>query len=83
MPSLRNTAFQMRCDDYVLDDKSKPIGDYPISITDIIYLEIVLVDVKVTLPTGNEKTYSILKNKTVRDLKELIAVCRIFNYERF
>lgn len=73
----------MRCDDYVLDDKSKPIGDYPISITDIIYLEIVLVDVKVTLPTGNEKTYSILKNKTVRDLKELIAVCRIFQCERF
>lgn len=64
----------MRCDDFIIDDKTKSIGEYPISNTDIITLEIVVVDVKVTLPTGNEKTYSILKNKTVRDLKELIAV---------
>lgn len=68
----------MRCDDFVLDDKTKSIGEYPISNADIITVEIVVADVKVTLPTGNEKTYSILKNKTVRDLKELIAVCAFF-----
>ena len=77
MPGLRNTAFRMCCNDFILDDKTKPIGEYPISNADIIYLEIVVADVKVTLPTGNEKTYSILKNKTVHDLKELIAVPHI------
>ena len=68
----------MSCNGILLDDQSKRIDEYRISIADIIMVEICVVDITVNLPTGNEKKYTIYRNKTVADLKEQIAVSIFF-----
>ncbi len=50
------------------------LEDYNLPPAAVILIEEKNLSLPVCLPTGNDKVYSISKSKTVRDLKERIAV---------
>lgn len=71
---MRSVDFSLLYDGQVLDVTSKTLEEYNIPPSGVIFVEESSVELTVGLPTGNEKVYSILKNKRVKDLKERIAV---------
>ena len=71
---MRSVDFSLLYDGQVLDVTSKTLEEYNIPPSGVIVVEESSVELTVGLPTGNEKVYSILKNKRVKDLKERIAV---------
>ena len=58
----------------MIDVTSKTLEEYNIPPSGVIVVEESSIELTVGLPTGNEKVYSILKNKRVKDLKERVAV---------
>ena len=71
---LRSVDFTLRYEDNMLDFKGKTLEDYDIPFSGVIFIEDCNVDITVCLPTGNDKIFSLSKNKKVIDLKERIAV---------
>ena len=73
-PSLRSVDFYLQYDETILDFHSKCLDDYDILPSTVIQVMESNINLTICLPTGNDKVFSISKQKKVSDLKERLSV---------
>ena len=73
-PSLRSVDFYLQFDETILDFHSKCLDDYDILPSTVIQVMESNINLTICLPTGNDKVFSISKQKKVSDLKERLSV---------
>ena len=67
---MRSVDFYLQYDETILDFHSKCLDDYDILPSTVIQVMESNINLTICLPTGNDKVFSISKQKKVSDLKE-------------